>query len=477
MSDCTNWSQKFLFPIPQKNKKKESDYESVQNFEETTTTKKKVTIASLVVSSSRTTFLPSSSRPPPIGGRRRGRKKRRDHRPKRRDIIIIIIMGKKAKLTCIECKGAFKKRTATAGEDETTARCVCKTCARRGTRNIADGGEARATTRAKAGRVGALDGKDDDDDAMRKKTLSWGIFASAATTPTPTTTPAANKKRKKKKGNGGGEQNATVAAASLNDKECREILEELDAQVVFIDSHTSEAFKQCVTELKQSKVIAYDCEGVRLSRTGKITLLQIAIPEKIFLIDVMTAGGKEIFIEGGLKEIIQSEEILKLTYDVRMDSDALFHQHDVLLKNVLDLQLLDIAIRRAAGTLVEYLPSLSKTVNRRLTNAEILVCEDLKKRVKNMYTSIEDGDLWARRPLTDDARRYAALDAWVLMKLNHAMRPNGTTASHLFPGFDESWNERVLDASRKRIDEYKDKEVPIEQGGKRTTEMTHAPTF
>ena len=31
-----------------------------------------------------------------------------------------------------------------------------------------------------------------------------------------------------------------------------------------------------------------------------------------------------------------------------------------------------------------------------------------------------------------------------------------------------AWNERVLDASRKRIDEYKDKEVPIEQGGKRT---------
>ena len=380
-------------------------------------------------------------------------------------------MGKKAKLTCIECKAAFKKRTVSTiksagGDDETTTAMMCKTCARRRRTRHVDasdffGGETNATTttaKAAGKSVGALD---DDDATMRKKTLSWGIFASAATTPTPTTTPSAtNKKRKKKKGNG--EQNATVSAASLNDKECREILEELDAQVVFIDSHTSEAFKQCVNELKQSKVIAYDCEGVRLSRTGKITLLQIAIPEKIFLIDVMTAGGKEIFVEGGLKEIIQSEEILKLAYDVRMDSDALFHQHDVLLKNVLDLQLLDIAIRRAAGTLVEYLPSLSKTVNRRLTNAEILVCEDLKKRVKNMYTSIEDGDLWARRPLTDDARRYAALDAWVLMKLNHAMRPNGTTASHLFPGFDESWNERVLDASRKRIDEYKDKEVPID---------------
>ena len=204
-------------------------------------------------------------------------------------------MGKKAKLTCIECKAAFKKRTlvstisSSAGDDETTTAMMCKTCARRRRTTTTTTTTAKAAGKS----VGAfLDDDDDDDDAtMRKKTLSWGIFASAATTPTPTTTPSAtNKKRKKKKGNG--EQNATVSAASLNDKECREILEELDAQVVFIDSHTSEAFKQCVNELKQSKVIAYDCEGVRLSRTGKITLLQIAIPEKIFLIDVMTAGGK-----------------------------------------------------------------------------------------------------------------------------------------------------------------------------------------
>ena len=288
------------------------------------------------------------------------------------------------------------------------------------------------------------------------------------------------KKKKKKKKKGGEQNKGNTNALKMNvmkDAECREILDELDEQVVFIDSYTSEAFTQCVLELKRAKVIAYDCEGVRLSRTGKITLLQIAIPKKIFLIDVMTIGGKEVFTDGGLKDIIESEEILKLAYDVRMDSDALFHQHDVVLKNVLDLQLLDIAIRRAAGGIVEHLPSLSKTVSRRLTNAEILVCEDLKKRVKNMYTSVEDGDLWARRPLIDDARRYAALDAWVLMKLDQAMRPNGTTAPHLFPGFDEKWNERVLNASRKRIDEYKDKEIPIEQGGKRTAEMTQAPPF
>ena len=419
-------------------------------------------------------------------------------------------MGKKRKLICSNCQAPFKKTTETismimsasipssfvaaappSSSPSSSSSVLCKACSRSRIGESVGGSLVPKTSTQSGGFVATMQ----TTTSNNNNNINNNRFAALASSALPNYRVEASledeeannndngikrstKKKKKKKG---GEQNkGNTNALKMNvmkDAECREILDELDEQVVFIDSYTSEAFTQCVLELKRAKVIAYDCEGVRLSRTGKITLLQIAIPKKIFLIDVMTIGGKEVFIDGGLKDIIESEEILKLAYDVRMDSDALFHQHDVVLKNVLDLQLLDIAIRRAAGGIVEHLPSLSKTVSRRLTNAEILVCEDLKKRVKNMYTSVEDGDLWARRPLIDDARRYAALDAWVLMKLDQAMRPNGTTAPHLFPGFDEKWNERVLNASRKRIDEYKDKEIPIEQGGKRTAEMTQAPPF
>ena len=415
-------------------------------------------------------------------------------------------MGKKRKLICSNCQAPFKKTTETismimsasipssfvaaappSSSPSSSSSVLCKACSRSRIGESVGGSLVPKTSTQSGGFVATMQ----TTTSNNNNSINNNRFAALASSALPNYRVEASledeeannndngikrstKKKKKKKG---GEQNkGNTNALKMNvmkDAECREILDELDEQVVFIDSYTSEAFTQCVLELKRAKVIAYDCEGVRLSRTGKITLLQIAIPKKIFLIDVMTIGGKEVFTDGGLKDIIESEEILKLAYDVRMDSDALFHQHDVVLKNVLDLQLLDIAIRRAAGGIVEHLPSLSKTVSRRLTNAEILVCEDLKKRVKNMYTSVEDGDLWARRPLIDDARRYAALDAWVLMKLDQAMRPNGTTAPHLFPGFDEKWNERVLNASRKRIDEYKDKEIPIEQGGKRTAEMTH----
>ncbi|CAL6286741.1 unnamed protein product [Bathycoccus prasinos] len=420
-------------------------------------------------------------------------------------------MGKKRKLICSNCQAPFKKTTETismimsasipssfvaaappSSSPSSSSSVLCKACSRSRIGESVGGSLVPKTSTQSGGFVATMQ----TTTSNNNNNINNNRFAALASSALPNYRVEASledeeannndngikrsTKKKKKKKKGGEQNKGNTNALKMNvmkDAECREILDELDEQVVFIDSYTSEASTQCVLELKRAKVIAYDCEGVRLSRTGKITLLQIAIPKKIFLIDVMTIGGKEVFIDGGLKDIIESEEILKLAYDVRMDSDALFHQHDVVLKNVLDLQLLDIAIRRAAGGIVEHLPSLSKTVSRRLTNAEILVCEDLKKRVKNMYTSVEDGDLWARRPLIDDARRYAALDAWVLMKLDQAMRPNGTTAPHLFPGFDEKWNERVLNASRKRIDEYKDKEIPIEQGGKRTAEMTQAPPF
>jgi len=421
-------------------------------------------------------------------------------------------MGKKRKLICSNCQAPFKKTTETismimsasisssfvaaappSSSPSSSSSVLCKACSRSRIGESVGGSLVPKTSTQSGGFVATMQ----TTTSNNNNSINNNRFAALASSALPNYRVEASledeeannndngikrstKKKKKKKKKGGEQNKGNTNALKMNvmkDAECREILDELDEQVVFIDSYTSEAFTQCVLELKRAKVIAYDCEGVRLSRTGKITLLQIAIPKKIFLIDVMTIGGKEVFTDGGLKDIIESEEILKLAYDVRMDSDALFHQHDVVLKNVLDLQLLDIAIRRAAGGIVEHLPSLSKTVSRRLTNAEILVCEDLKKRVKNMYTSVEDGDLWARRPLIDDARRYAALDAWVLMKLDQAMRPNGTTAPHLFPGFDEKWNERVLNASRKRIDEYKDKEIPIEQDGKRTAEMTQAPPF
>ena len=287
-----------------------------------------------------------------------------------------------------------------------------------------------------------FDDDDDDDDAtMRKKTLSWGIFASAATTPTPTTTPSAtNKKRKKKKGNG--EQNATVSAASLNDKECREILEELDAQVVFIDS----AHLGGVQTVRK-RIETIESYRVRLRRRPIIENRKNHFVTNSYSGEDIPDRRDDGRWKGNLRR-----RRFERNYSIRGDFKTCLRRENGQRRFIPSTR--RVTKKRFRFAIIRHCYSasggdLSRVPSLRYQNCQspvnqcrkILLCEDLKKRVKNMYTSIEDGDLWARRPLTDDARRYAALDAWILMKLNHAMRPNGTTASHLFPGFDESWSE------------------------------------
>ena len=386
------------------------------------------------------------------------------------------------RLTCEKCGFEFKqfsksKQSATLSSSSS---CVCKSCfvtaAASSSFNNAAVAAAAAPPRGDSppeGRYAVLAHAHVDNNGVRTE-ADEGEEEEGGQLEKVT---KKGRKKKKKSGSASFERESSdiIAAQVKSDLECREIVEELDEAVVFIDSHESEAFRECVKVLEKSKVIAYDCEGVKLSRTGKIMLLQIATsnPSKIYLLDLLTAGGDEIFNKGGLKKIVESPEILKLVYDVRMDSDALFHQHDVLMQNVLDLQILDIAIRRASGNNVERLPSLLRTVGRRLSRAEIAVCEDLKRRVKTMYTSVEDGDLWTRRPLSDDARRYATLDVWILMKLDAAM--NRGVA---LPGFsDGDWLERVFVQSSKRVHEYKDMKIPVAQGGPRSSYLAAAPNF
>jgi hypothetical protein len=89
---------------------------------------------------------------------------------------------------------------------------------------------------------------------------------------------------------------------------------------------------------------------------GDISLLQILVhaAKKVYLVD-FTKLGELVFstsvstgqgVEISLKSVFESPSILKLFWDVRSDS-ALFHKfHDVTLRCVLDVQLMDLVTRR-----------------------------------------------------------------------------------------------------------------------------------
>ena len=88
--------------------------------------------------------------------------------------------------------------------------------------------------------------------------------------------------------------------------------------------------------------------------------------------------------------------------------------------------------------------------------------------MRKLY-AVEESQLWAERPLTEDARRYAALDVWLLIKLYDKMK------------FDlrddkDDWTSRSLKESARRVLEFRELEVAIRQGVF-TDESTVAPTF
>ncbi len=80
-----------------------------------------------------------------------------------------------------------------------------------------------------------------------------------------------------------------------------------------------------------------------MGRKGQITLLQIGVKNNIYLFDVLEL--REKLFDQGLRNILQSKKQLKLFFDCRTDSDALFHQYNVQLNRVHDVQVFDILYR------------------------------------------------------------------------------------------------------------------------------------
>ena len=125
---------------------------------------------------------------------------------------------------------------------------------------------------------------------------------------------------------------------------------QMEGPRVLCDTHAKVA--NALAQLSCLNEITCDCEGVDLSRTGPVTLLQLSgthptpsgcLPQ-VFLFDVLALGPTIFDIdptEGNghtLKGLLEHPSYLKITFDCRSDSDALYHQFGVVLRNVLDVQ-------------------------------------------------------------------------------------------------------------------------------------------
>lgn len=196
--------------------------------------------------------------------------------------------------------------------------------------------------------------------------------------------------------------------------------------------------------------IYVDLEGVNLSRQGTISILQLYILpiNHTYLVDIHRLGEKAFSTTGknsdnSLKTILEAKDIPKAFFDVRNDSDALFHHFQISLSGVEDIQLMELATRR---------PNPGKCVNGLqrcieydavMTSAEKRAWILAKEKGLKLFLPGKGGryEVFNERPLADEIIQYCVQDVHFLPRL-WSFYQNKMTAA---------WAAKVNKATEERI--------------------------
>mmetsp|Transcript_120398 Transcript_120398/g.341111 ORF Transcript_120398/g.341111 Transcript_120398/m.341111 type:complete len:323 (-) Transcript_120398:163-1131(-) len=182
--------------------------------------------------------------------------------------------------------------------------------------------------------------------------------------------------------------------------------------------------QEAVACLFQEAELAVDIEGVSLGRLGEDCIVQIYAPsaDAVYLFDI-TVLGDRAYEEGGLRKLLEDDQILKIFFDVRSDSDALFHLHRVKARAIYDLQILyDVRFsspvdRKLVGlkrAMQEYFAA-----SKALSPREVREMEDIKDTGQALFAPSLGGsyEVWKLRPLARELVVYSAVDVKYLCQM------------------------------------------------------------
>ena len=198
---------------------------------------------------------------------------------------------------------------------------------------------------------------------------------------------------------------------------------------------TMEEVSKALLVLEKFDKLALDCEGVDLGRKGKLTVLQLGAKDREVYVFDMLRLGKDAF-DASLKDILESKRIVKMTYDCRSDSDSLWHEYQVKLSNVLDMQLLEYICRKKVGKpeVSRYHPNKEVVRGINSTCQNYLEPNALSRKgitstnaVKNAGRSVMRSckTVWRYRPLSEGLKKYSAMDIlsiWEIHPCSYAYR-------------------------------------------------------
>ncbi|TFK38245.1 ribonuclease H-like domain-containing protein [Crucibulum laeve] len=226
-------------------------------------------------------------------------------------------------------------------------------------------------------------------------------------------------------------------------------------QTVLAD--TIELVCKCLDDILPSNgttaTIAVDLEGDKLCREGTIAIMQLYREQSttVWLIDVTTLKDlafDTVNAEGrSLRGVLEDKDIKKIFYDVRNDSDALYHHYSIHIKNPYDLQILELAVRHHSRRQTRFLNGLARVIDQYLRpNAE---WKAVKEAGVKLFRPSDGGSykVFESRPLDPRIAAYCAQDVILLFDLGDVMK------RILGHAYDRIWEDRVIAASNARVAE------------------------
>lgn len=172
-------------------------------------------------------------------------------------------------------------------------------------------------------------------------------------------------------------------------------------KVVLVNDKLSLA--ACRSALTPADVLAWDCEGVCIGRTGTIELIQLATPAACFLLDVGRSCKERDAIIAFAKTLLEDARVLKIIHDPSMDADALTHLHGITVANVHDTQAYHMVLRSNAKR-----PNLNESL-------VAFGCPTNGARDKSVYKM--NPAYWRTRPMTKQMIAWASDDVTHLFTL------------------------------------------------------------
>ncbi|KAL4997400.1 ribonuclease H-like domain-containing protein [Aspergillus recurvatus] len=200
-----------------------------------------------------------------------------------------------------------------------------------------------------------------------------------------------------------------------------------------------------------------DIEGEQLSRYGTISLLTVLVhgiddARAIYVVDIHTLGNPAFCTPGRrgktLKDTLESPDVLKVFFDVRNDSDALYAHYGIKLQGVRDLQLMENARRQTTvgRRLVWGLAKCIEGVIPPYKKDEWKRCKETGER---LWNPAREGSYSAfnRRPLSEEIMAYCVGDVQYLPDLYAEYIGYGC----FFDGIYDGWFDLIAEGSQRRV--------------------------